>query len=658
MQTTGKRRTGEALRGHILPQVLGSARPRREPGALRSPGPRAAILAITLWCSASCGGGRGASVGPGIEPGVEPGVEPGSARTGGQGPEEHDAIDPTDAALVASGIENAADLRAARARFESLAAPLLESLAELSDPRERGRQLLALLHQKGGLLGEYDARATTLAEILERRRYNCVSASVLYNLLAERVHLSTSAQLLPTHARTLLQLPDAPRPIVVETTSPLGFDPDVRMEASILAQVGGVVGGGARQLVPDRGSIVPTRVLIGTIYVNRASILQEAGQLGAAERLFARGEALADGAQMRRLLRDQRAALLSQLGADDVLSEDPARLQRAYRTLEAAIALEPDQAQIRAAVLQNLRAAVERLIHHISSKGREAELIALAEQAAALGMQPLERAGLRAFALSEVARLQIESGQLDAAVESIERALAQELGPGDAKLQATLAHNRISTLRLAAFAAAKEGDHARSRRHLARRASLPGQTREQLEEARADELRVLHLVGSKRIDDNQLESAAELYRDAVRRFPEDETSRHNLVAVLERLALPLIGRAECDRAAVFLEELGRLDPKSRFPVNARVRCLTKSAEERLGARDYAAAVALMRAARDTNPGEPSVRDNLAIALLGWLRSLAKEGRCAEVSRLARELRGLGAATVTPAELETSLGACR
>lgn len=584
--------------------------------------------------------------------------EPGAARLDKTKPPPIAAeSDLTDAALIASGFESPALLRAARARFETIASPLVEQLKAISGDRERAKKLLEALHQKGGLLGEYDARATTLSEILDRRRYNCVSASVVYNLLAERLDIDSHAQLLPTHARTVLQLPGSKKGIIVETTSPDGFDPDPRMQATILQQVGGALSDG-RALVPDSGSIVTTRVLIGTIYVNRASIVQEGGDLESAERLFARGETYAGTPDMLRVLRDQRAALLSQLGANDVLSEDPTRIDRAYRTIKAAVALEPDEPQIRAAVLQNLRAAAERKIHEVAQKQDEKAVLAIATEAAGLGLEPAERSGLKAFSLSEVARMRIDASNFDGAVESIELALKEQLSPRDSKLRKALEQNRVSALRLAAFTSAKKGDYERSMALIDRIRALPGLTTEQRGDTTADQLRVIHLVGNKRIDDSDFPGALVVYREGVRRFPTDSTCRHNLVAVLERLALPLISKGECTKSEEYLEEIRVADPQSKFAIGAKTKCLMERAKERLDAKDYAEAVSLMRAARDSSPKEPTVLTSLAVALLRWTQSLSQSGSCARAVTLVREIKSLSVTTVEDSEIRRALGSCR
>src|SRR5688572_15172889 len=128
--------------------------------------------------------------------------------------------DLTDAALIASGFETQTSLREARAEFERLVGPIAERLKTVPSEQERARILLELLHAKGGPLGgKYDARATTLRDVLDRRSFNCVSSAVVYNVVAQRVGLNSAAQLLPTHARTLLSIqePDRLRTIVIET---------------------------------------------------------------------------------------------------------------------------------------------------------------------------------------------------------------------------------------------------------------------------------------------------------------------------------------------------------------------------------------------------------------------------------------------------------
>lgn len=566
--------------------------------------------------------------------------------------EAHDLFD---AALLASGYEEGAQLTSSRRRLETFVAPIIQRLDGVQDDRTRAAALLVTLHEKGGLFGTYDARATTLADILDRRHFNCVSASVLYNLIADRLRLDAAAQLLPTHARTLLSVPAASglARVVVETTSPAGFDPSRADEAKILASVAGPRADGARTLVSEAGAVVSTRVLIGTIYVNRASIAQEAGHYELAESLFARGEAFASSDEMRRVLRDQRAALLSQLAGDDVTSDDADRLRRAYRTLLAAVTLEPTHPNVREAVFHNLRAAAERLIFLEAQQGAEDRLIALATEAASVGMSSADRSGLRAFALSEVARLRVEAQDYEGAVGALDLALKEQLQKDDERLEETLRTNRISALRLAAFKSARSGDFRvglslidRIEQHMGARP-----------EVGEDRLRVIHLVGNKRLDDRDYRGAAEVYREGVRRFPRDDASRNNLVAALERLAMPMIENGRCSEVRELLEEIRSVDEETRFVRLAESRCLIERAQRRLEAKDYAEAVDLIRAARRANPNEPAVVQNLAVALLRWATDLSSRGKCQEARGLVKEIGALRVAAIDRAQTKRALGRC-
>jgi Flp pilus assembly protein TadD len=169
-------------------------------------------------------------------------------------------------------------------------------------------------------------------------------------------------------------------------------------------------------------------------------------------------------------------------------------------------------------------------------------------------------------------------------------------------------------------------------------------------------LRIVHIAGNKLIDERQFEKAARIYREGVRRFPSDPNARHNLVAVLERLAIPFAEDARCSEAEPYLTEIQSLDSRSSFPEKARTRCLTERAARRLEANDYAEAVSLMRAALQHRPGDASIKRNLAVALMRWAGELSRSRDCKAAKRLVSEARSLAVPEVTPA-LDGMLGGC-
>jgi len=71
-------------------------------------------------------------------------------------------------------------------------------------------------------LKEYKKKATTLFDILERKEYNCVAATVLYNLTCDELGLTTHAFETPTHVYTIFS--NFSEMVMVENTTSMGFN--------------------------------------------------------------------------------------------------------------------------------------------------------------------------------------------------------------------------------------------------------------------------------------------------------------------------------------------------------------------------------------------------------------------------------------------------
>jgi hypothetical protein len=123
------------------------------------------------------------------------------------------------AALVASGAD-AQQQTQATANYDRLKTALLQSIAPHDAPRDRARALLRFLHHTA-LREGYDLRSTAIHDCLATGRFNCVSATVLFNCLAADIGLDVSALGYPNHARSML-IADSEE-IEVETTSPDWF---------------------------------------------------------------------------------------------------------------------------------------------------------------------------------------------------------------------------------------------------------------------------------------------------------------------------------------------------------------------------------------------------------------------------------------------------
>jgi hypothetical protein len=271
---------------------------------------------------------------------------------------------------------------------------------------------------------------------------------------------------------------------------------------------------------------------------------------------------------------------------------------------------------------------------------------------------PHEGAGLRAFAYSEIARLRADRSDVDGAVEAIEFALAEKLGPRDSQLQQTIEQNRIAALRLAAMTSARRGDYARSMQLIGRLRSEDGEGGHSSADFSDDVKSAVHAAAKQHLDAGHVGQAAEIYREGFRLHPEDPTMLHNLVAVLERGAVAHVESGQCDRSEPILEEISALDPRSDFPQRSRLRCLMLRAKSRLDAHDFSEAVALLEVAV-TRPGaDDLVSRNLGLALLKWIRFESEAGHCVSARKITARFKASKAYALTKASLPQVLGACR
>jgi hypothetical protein len=102
------------------------------------------------------------------------------------------------AALIASGTTGPMLYRL-QARFESLANEFTQSLEPRMPALERASVLRKFLHTR--ILSHYRTDASDLAVTLETGDFNCVTASVLFVALAQRVGITAYAVQLPEHVR-------------------------------------------------------------------------------------------------------------------------------------------------------------------------------------------------------------------------------------------------------------------------------------------------------------------------------------------------------------------------------------------------------------------------------------------------------------------------
>jgi tetratricopeptide (TPR) repeat protein len=129
------------------------------------------------------------------------------------------------AALVAGGVDSPDEIRAYEGRFRQLAQRLERRVAEAGDaagdPAARAALVHAFVHNEI-LTGAYHLGCSRISQAMDTGAYNCVSATILFNVLAAEVGLETSANEASVHVLSVVRT--ARGPLHVETTCPRWFD--------------------------------------------------------------------------------------------------------------------------------------------------------------------------------------------------------------------------------------------------------------------------------------------------------------------------------------------------------------------------------------------------------------------------------------------------
>jgi hypothetical protein len=162
------------------------------------------------------------------------------------------------AALVASGADPQQQIQAV-ADYERLKTVLAQSISAQDSPRNRAAALLRSLHQIA-LRNGYDLRATAIHDCLVTGRFNCVSATVLFNCLAPEFGLDVLGLGYTNHARSLVIA--GGEQIEVETTCADWFRRSPADPANDLDELATAAHGQARPLTDV--------ALVAMIYYNRA----------------------------------------------------------------------------------------------------------------------------------------------------------------------------------------------------------------------------------------------------------------------------------------------------------------------------------------------------------------------------------------------------
>ncbi|MEM6368940.1 MAG: hypothetical protein AAF851_11620 [Myxococcota bacterium] len=466
---------------------------------------------------------------------------------------------------------------------------------------DRGAALLAALHEE--LLQSYSARATSLTNILQEGRYNCVSSAVLYAELAHELDLDVRAEIHTTHARVQVRIGDEWR--IVETTTARGFDPDAEQRRRVAARLGGALASG-------RGRVMPRRALVAAIYVNRGIFAQELGRTREAEALYARGVSYADDPSFRRSLEEQRAGLGLQLAFEHF---EEGQWRASFDTLLRIYALgrlDPELARLRD---RNFEAYAQRWFREaptraLSSVGPELAKLPAVARDLALGHAEMEL-GQRA---AEDARWKEAEAHFEQAARLLSRG-SPVVARVAARNAESMARNRSTQ--------ARADDERR-----ARRLASEGRLEEALSLVPARPW--LYMVaGLGHLEREEPDPALRVFARCLEVFAAYEGCQKNLLVALQR---SILRRSDCRSREPLLARFEAEAPQSVFPKEARLRCWTERARSAFRAGDTEQAFeALFEVA---GLGDPGVRRNLEAIFARWQKSSA----CGQVRSAAERLR--------------------
>ena len=128
------------------------------------------------------------------------------------------------AAMIAEGIRSPELIDAYEARLDALVAKVLTETRANGDitPQILTRSLFEAMHREI-LTSPYSLHCTELSKVMSTGSFNCVSATVLFNCLAEKAGLDVYALEMPGHALSRVRFADGIA-MNIETTAPTWFD--------------------------------------------------------------------------------------------------------------------------------------------------------------------------------------------------------------------------------------------------------------------------------------------------------------------------------------------------------------------------------------------------------------------------------------------------
>jgi hypothetical protein len=190
--------------------------------------------------------------------------------------EEYSKIE---AAFILSGVTDEDSLGQYLTWYDQLLVKIKSFSFDFDDPVGSAQTVFMYLHSEW--LKTYALESTTLADIVDNKEYNCVAATILFNIICEDLDWSCEAFETPTHVYTIFKTQT--RNLIVENTSSMGFDmmKNLKSYSKYLAQYypeNEVLRIGLDKLYyheNSKGRVITNTELLGLLAYNRAYLAKK-----------------------------------------------------------------------------------------------------------------------------------------------------------------------------------------------------------------------------------------------------------------------------------------------------------------------------------------------------------------------------------------------
>jgi hypothetical protein len=182
-------------------------------------------------------------------------------------------------AFILSGVTHPDSLQQYLSWYDQLLVKIKTLPFEFNDPVSSAQTVFLYLHSIW--LKTYALESTTLADIVHNKEYNCVAATILYNIICEDLNWSCEAFETPTHVYTILN--NFSENLIIENTSSMGFEimKNLKAYSQYLAQFypkSEVLRIGLDKLYyyeNSKGRVISNTELLGLLAYNRAYLAKK-----------------------------------------------------------------------------------------------------------------------------------------------------------------------------------------------------------------------------------------------------------------------------------------------------------------------------------------------------------------------------------------------